>query len=58
MNQINKKIFASIILCMILISTCSNTIFALTELTEGYIQKREHLTKKGALERFYNKKLT
>ena len=39
MNQINKKIFASIISCMILISTCSNTIFALTELTEGYIQK-------------------
>lgn len=39
MNQINKKIFASIILCMILISACSNTIFALTELTEGYIQK-------------------
>ena len=39
MNQINKKIFASILLCMIFISSCSNTIFALTELTEGYIQK-------------------
>lgn len=39
MNKINKKIFASILLCIILISTCSNTILALTELSDAYIQK-------------------
>lgn len=39
MNQLNKKMFACILLCIILISTCSNTILALTELSDAYIQK-------------------
>ena len=39
MNKINHKIFASILLCIILISTCSNTILAVTELSDAYIQK-------------------
>lgn len=39
MKQLNKKIFACILLCIILISTCSNTILALTELSDAYIQK-------------------
>ena len=39
MNKINQKIFASVLLCIILISTCSNTILALTELSDAYIQK-------------------
>lgn len=39
MKQIYEKIFASILLCVILISTCSSTILAITELTDAYIQK-------------------
>ena len=39
MNKINEKIFASIMLVIILISTCSNTILALTELSDAYVQK-------------------
>ena len=39
MKKIKQKIFPLVLLFIILISTCSNTILAVTELTEAYIQK-------------------
>ncbi len=39
MKKIKQKIFPLVLLFIILISTCSNTILAVTKLTEAYIQK-------------------
>lgn len=38
MKQIIEKIFALILLCIILISSCSNTVLALTEISSAYLQ--------------------
>lgn len=38
MKQIIEKIFAFILVCIILISSCSNTVLALTEISSAYLE--------------------